>query len=371
MKNYVSMKYKIGIIGARSMPSKYGGFESFVEGFISYLKQNTDLNYDIIFIGEPSDDFDAQKEFTSNVNWLEYREVDTVKSRNPLGYYYKSLKLANDCDTVLVLGLAGGFFFPFFKNRIVVNVDGLEWKRKKFSFSQRLLLWVLGITSINFSNRVILDSVALSKYAKKLNVLRTPTTVIEYTSRYELVYSITSDKLSAKKNKNFIVVCRLVPENSIDTIIEAWCSFEKTHPDWTLTIVGDYKNTKWEELTKVPNQINWVGSIYSLSKLKRLLFDSFAYIHGHTVGGTNPSLVEAMSLGIIPLCHDNEFNQITTKNTGFFFRDSGELSESMSTLVNENEEVVFSIRDQVFTCYKNNYSANVIYNKYIDNLCDE
>lgn len=346
----------LSIIGCKCWPNNYGGFESLIENL--FRDENFLSNFEKITIYVES--FDIA--IASKLSNVEFVKLPVIKAKNPIKFYFMSLFLAKDDDFNLILGLAGGISLPFFRifnrsTQYIVNLDGIEWKRTKFSASKRILLYLLNIFSIIFSHKIICDSRALHidnkfvKYKKK-------SFFIPYSSRFEEIKS--SVNFDGIGNDFILAISRFVPENNIEMICDGWNRFKKKYPDnkMRFIFIGDIENYDKDLQATYPN-IDFIGPIFDLEKLK-LYFDSCsAYIHGHSVGGTNPVLVEAISRNCNIFANDNIYNKDTLQEHGNYFSTSKELEKLLSTHIDYKDKDLLEF-------YALNYSNNLISRKYID-----
>jgi glycosyltransferase involved in cell wall biosynthesis len=145
---------------------------------------------------------------------------------------------------------------------------------------------------------------------------------------------------SLAPERYYLVVCRLEPENHVLEILQA---FHNSHSNKKLIVVGNYlADTRYvAQLREVhDSRIRMIGTVYDQDKLTCLRCHSFAYLHGHSVGGTNPSLLEAMGCGNLIFAHDNLFNRETLGPCGYYFVNSMELTQAIDRAEQEEIELV-------------------------------
>ena len=308
---------RIAIVGTRGVPAKYGGFETFADEFLRF----NNGKYNITVVCEASSD-GLEEYYSSSLIYLKMR-----KSDNQLQYYWRSIIVSiKTNDVILITGPGAGLFLPFLRifyyNKVfIVNPDGLEFQRSKWSFPVRALLWIMSWTSVIFSDKVVADSQGISGYfLSRLPFLKHKITVIEYGSRlFEFVDSFNSNY--------YMLVARFVPENNLEMIIKG---FLLSNSRRILKIVSDTPNNAFmnriKSLIGVNKNIILLGPEYDQNKLIKLRCNAFAHLHGHSVGGTNPSLLEAMSAGAPVIAHDNIFNREVLGGGGNFFTSENELA---------------------------------------------
>jgi glycosyltransferase involved in cell wall biosynthesis len=206
-------------------------------------------------------------------------------------------------------------------------MDGLEWKRSKYSKPVRLFLRFAERLAVKYSHYHVADSIGIQQYLKlKYNI---ESTYLPYGS---FVFENYDQKIIEDyKLKPFaynILVARMEPENHIEEIIEAHILSETDKP---LVLVGNYLKTKFGRylFEKYKNRTNilFLGGIYDQFRLNNLRYFSNLYFHGHSVGGTNPSLLEAMGSNCLICAHNNPFNQTILGSEAFYFKGSNDLAD--------------------------------------------
>ena len=318
----------VAIIGIQGLPANYGGFESLVENMLGE-NSSGDVSY-TIFCSASDMKSDALTEYKGAK--LEYIYCPS-HGINSIRYYTKSLiKAGNRFDTVLILGLAGGLYLPIFKlkakSRIIVNVDGIERKRAKWGGLARLVLYILEKLSVIFADVLISDNEGIRQFL--MDEYKKDSVMIAYGGDHVLrniddTFSAQLlEKYNLKNSTYAIAVCRIEPENNCHLILDAFSA-----SDAKLVYIGNWDRSNYGKDLKSRfsncKNILMLNPIYDLDTLYILRANASMYIHGHSVGGTNPSLVEAMFFGIPILSYDVIFNRETTNNRAYYFRDKNEL----------------------------------------------
>jgi len=278
-------------------------------------------------------------------------------------------------DTLLILGVSGCVFLPvirlFPNKKIIVNIDGIEWKRAKWVSFVMCFLLISEWFAVKFSNFVITDNVELSNYVSKRYEVKT--TVITYGGDHvsniplELVDDVKIfEKYSFLREKYAFMVCRIEPENNLDMILECYKEFK----DYPLVLVGNWESSEYgKKLKNVYEKYDHMylyDAIYDQKILDILRSNAYVYIHGHSVGGTNPSLVEAMSLQLSILAFDVSYNRITTGNKALYFSDSDEL---LSLFRNTDDDTYKNIGNDMLLMAKEDYLWEKIAQDYLKIIC--
>lgn len=314
---------KIAVVGTRGVPAKYGGFETFADEFARF----NNGKYQLTIYGERNEESPVDFYGAS----LEY--LPFLKSKNQVRYYCISiLRAAKKHDVILITGPGGGFCIPIIKlfyprKRFVVNPDGLEFIRSKWSPIVRFILWCASWASVLFADLIIADSAGIANYySSKISFVKKKITIIEYGSNlFDLVNSFDSDY--------YLLVARMVPENNLTMIVNG---FTRSNSNKRLKIVSDLPKTKYlsdlEDILKGQKTVQLIGPVYEKKVLESLRCNAFAHFHGHSVGGTNPSLLEAMSAGAPIIAHDNVFNREVLNEEGLFFRNEDDVVKQIFLL---------------------------------------
>ena len=354
---------KVGIIGTRGIPAKYGGFETFAQE-ISPLLVEAGFNV-TVYCDSPS-----TNNYKEKYQGVRLRYQHTTKSKHSLLFYLDGLVMAlKENDLILVTGTAGSFFYflnIFYRKKIVTNTDGVESRRTKWSFIKKYLIKLSEILAIRFSDHLIADSKGISQYILD-NYPKLPKnklSTIEYGAPINnILISEFLKKYHLEKDNYFLVVSRLEPENNVSMIVDG---FKLTKTNKLLIIVGNHLGNDYVNslLAEQNERIRFIGGIYDKEELSSLRNGAFAYIHGHSVGGTNPSLLEALGSSNICICHDNIFNREVTDNKQLYFAQSTDLKSRIEDLDQLNNESLFKLKQAAKDRIEKYYTWENIVNKY-------
>jgi glycosyltransferase involved in cell wall biosynthesis len=250
---------------------------------------------------------------------------------------------------LLILGYTSisiwGRLFPK-KAAVIINMDGLEWKRNKYAGKIRHFLFYAEKLAVKFCDYFVADSLAIQKYLhSKYNV---PSTFIAYGA--EMPGKARESDLAEKgllKYRYFLIIARMEPENNIEMVLDG---FSSSNSDKKMIIVGNPTNhfgIYLQNKFKNDPRIIFVGALYDKEKLHSLKAFSSLYFHGHSAGGTNPSLLEAMASGALIAANNNEFNVSLLQKDAYYFLDAEEvkkLVEEISHGIKENAMIENNIR---------------------------
>ena len=314
---------RIAILGTRGIPNYYGGFEQFAEylakGLVgcgheitvynSHLHpyQETEWNgVKLVHCNDPEDKWGTVGQFVYDLNCILHTRTQPYDIILQLGYTSSSI---------------WGWLLPRKKCLITTNMDGLEWKRTKYTKPVRAFLKIAEYLGIIFSNHLIADSLGIQEYL--LNKYQIASTYIPYGA-----YPFETPDPSVLTTYNVgqyaynMLIARLEPENNVDTIL---AGVSQTQTNLPFLVIGKH-TTKYGEFLRAKyaafNNIRFIGGIYDITALNNLRYYSNIYFHGHSVGGTNPSLLEAMGSMAFICAHNNIFNRSILGPDAYYFENS-------------------------------------------------
>ncbi|MBD2769115.1 DUF1972 domain-containing protein [Hymenobacter sp. BT664] len=321
---------KVAIIGTVGLPACYGGFETLTAFLVKHLHEQHELTV-----------YCSGKTYPKAERRTHYEGAKLVYlplSANGLqSIFYDCLSILHAmffADVLLVLGVPGAIMLPFVqwftKKKIIVSIDGIEWRRAKWNRVARWFLrWSENI-AVRYSHADISDNDAIQNYTAR--AYSTRSRVIEYGGDHAHHQPITE---AARTEYPFLArpyafkVCRIEPENNVHLVLEAFAEL----PSYPFVIIGNWKNSEYGRQLKAtygtgayPN-LHLLDPIYEQTRLDLLRSNCAVYVHGHSAGGTNPSLVEAMSLGLPVLAFHASFNKATTEHKAIYFATKEELQQ--------------------------------------------
>lgn len=326
----------ISVIGSVGVPANYGGFETLVEN-LAIFHHNQALPQRLVIYCSKASYQEFPDTFLSSE--LCYLPLNANGAQSIL-YDIASLLSAayRRSDKILILGVSGAIALPLIRltssAKITINIDGIEWRREKWRGLAKWFLRFSEMMAVRFSHSVISDNEAISDYVNKTYGVRAE--VIAYGGEHAVsVEAIDVDVVGLPSNYS-LSICRIEPENNVHLILEAFSSLDSSN----LIFVGNWNNSEYgrslRQSFSEKKNIFLLDPIYNTSKLKALRQNAKCYLHGHSAGGTNPSLVEAMHFGKPVIAFDCAFNRFTTENKALYFSDSKELS-SLLKLSDEGE----------------------------------
>ncbi|WPN48582.1 DUF1972 domain-containing protein [Pseudomonas sp. P8_241] len=312
------MQYRVAIIGTVGLPAQYGGWESLSE----QLVLNLDKTYDMTVYCSAFSYAERPKKF-GNAK-LVYIKLKANGFQSIPYDIVSMLRAYRESDVMLILGVSGCIALPVIrlltKKAIIVNIDGFEWKRAKWSplikkflkFSERL--------AVRFADRIVTDNKVLRDYV--LSEYGVDSTLIAYGGDQALKSAVDEEaavQFDFLNSPYAFSVCRIEPENNIHLILQAF-----SDNGIPLVLVGNWKQSEYgSELQRRYSAVKnlfLLDPIYDPAKLAPLRSNCTLYVHGHSAGGTNPSLVEAMWLGLPIIAFDVSFNRASTEDKAEYFK---------------------------------------------------
>ncbi|MGV1019197.1 DUF1972 domain-containing protein [Empedobacter falsenii] len=364
---YFSFEYtsimKIAILGTRGIPNYHGGFEQFAEFFAVYLANKGED----VYVYNSSLHPYKEKKF-NGVKLIQCK--DPEDKMGTAGQFLYDLNCILDArkrnfDVILQLGYTSSTIWWWLMPKgakIITNMDGLEWKRSKYSKKvQNFLKYAEKLGAIH-SNHLIADSLGIQTYLK--NKYNKNSTYIAYGADVFInPNNSILEKYNIEKNKYSLLIARFEPENNLEMILDGVTSSNKNE---TFLVIGKHETPYGEflkEKYKTSPNIIFTGGIYNFEELNNIRYYSRLYFHGHSVGGTNPSLLEAMASNCLICANNNEFNKGILKENAFYFSNSNEVKQLYDKLDKENE--LEKIKKNT-AAIENEFSWNIINEKYYD-----
>lgn len=324
---------KIAILGTRGIPNKYGGFEQFAEKVSVGLAQK---GHQVSVYNPHFHEF-QESEF-QGVNIIhKYSPESKIGAAANFVYDYLCLKdaLKRDFDIILECGYQSASFAYYLcsikKSVLVTNMDGMEWKRAKWSgfvkkMTRRFEKWGALKSHALVSDNDGIKDYLLETYGKDSVMIPYGATIFE---------SPNFSKLAAygvEKHNYFLIIARLEPENNVEPALDGYAESGRKEP---FLVVGNH-NTAYGELLKEKYkdrpEIKFLNGIYDEEVINNLRYFSKLYFHGHSVGGTNPSLLEAMACSALIIAHDNAFNKSVLQENGLYFSSANAVKEHLDNM---------------------------------------
>lgn len=395
------------LVGAKSLGA-YGGYETFVYKLTEYHQNNKNIKYHVACKANGDGSMDDSK--LVGVKKISENEFEFHNARcfkipipqiGPAQAIYYDVAALNECikyiknnniSNPIVYIMAcriGPFARHFYKKihklggKVYLNPDGHEWLRAKWSAPIRKYWKISESMMVKWSDLVICDSINIEKYihnsydGKVINGNNPNTTYIAYGA------DLTPSKLKdddpklikwyndkgLRKKDYYLVVGRFVPENSFETMIREFIKSESKKDFALITNVNEkFLNELENKLHfKSDSRIKFVGTVYDQELLKKIRENAYAYFHGHTVGGTNPSLIEALGSTDLNLLVDVGFNKEVAEDAALYWsREEGSLCNLIESADKLTNDQIHEFSNKARNRVKAKYSWDFICHKYSD-----
>ena len=342
---------QVAFIGSAGLPNRYGGFEAFLEQCAPVMAERCGA----VFVTCDARLYESEDPL--------YRGVERIFLQTPANGamsvfhdLFAYFLIFSKSSHIVVLGVSGGVWFPFFRllaslfrKKLLINIDGVEWQRGKYGGLKKAFLWCSDRCAQWFSHRIIYDNAALEGYVPQC--WRHKSVMIPYSGDHVLRLS------DAGESGNFaLTVCRIEPENNIEMLLLGVLKVAGLRyvvvGNWSASEYGRSLRDKYANETR----LELLDPIYDPVKLAEVRERCSVYIHGHSVGGTNPSLVEMLFYDSRILCFDVPFHHETAGDCAEFFSDSEGLAQLLS-----QEPVEKGDRSRV----RSRYTSSAIAEQYL------
>lgn len=344
---------RVSFIGTAGIPNRYGGFEAFLEHCAPEVAKQVDrvcvTCYSGLYVDKRSDFNGVQRIFIP---------ISANGGMSVIHDLVAFFVVFFQSTHIFVLGVSGGVWFPLFRflcgvfgKKLLVNIDGVEWKRTKFSPAKRVLLRIFDGMAQLFSNVIVYDNDALEPFV--LASCKAKAEMIAYPGDYV-------KRLGFSLQQGALTICRIEPENNVEMLIEG---FLKSSLD-KYVFVGNWNASEFGKGVREKyagyDRLELMDPVYDPEKLAELREACSVYIHGHSVGGTNPSLVEMIFYDCRLLCFDVAFHRKTAGECAEFFKDA----QSLGALLDQQGSSLVSSREGK----RRMYSRREIAKRYVDLL---
>jgi glycosyltransferase involved in cell wall biosynthesis len=347
---------RIAFIGSVGLPNRYGGFESFLEqcapAFVRAGHETLVTCDASAYPDDRSADFHGVRRL-----FIGIRANGAMSILHDLVAFVAVFARATH---VVVLGVSGGLFFPLFRllcsltgKKLLVNIDGVEWRRTKFSRSRRLILRAFDALAQLSAHVVIYDNGALLPFV--LAVARRRARLIGYSGDH-----VMREPSIERVPGTALTICRIEPENNIQLIIDGALASSVLR---RYTIIGNWNGSAYgrelRDRYRAEPRLALLDPVYDQRILAQHRESCAMYIHGHSVGGTNPSLVEILFYDCAIFCFDCDFNRETAGDSARYFMNP----EGLARLI-DNPEAAASAAERDTT--RARFTRDAIANAYLD-----
>lgn len=367
MNSGKTRKPKIAILGSRGIPATYGGYESIAQELGSGLAKK---GFEV-YVSCESKGFKIKPYGTYQGVRLVYFPVVAAFRSISEAFVYDFLSVLwamQRADIIYMLGYSSAptLIFPkLLGKKVLVNSDGLEAARRKFNPLLRFFYRSFEKLSVKICDYIVVDSLTIGHYYSQ-NYSISPIYIPNGGGSVKEVAPlnpIALNRFGIEKGDYYLVLARLIPDNNIDLIIEG---FKKANTRKKLVIVGPLNRNSYVRrlLREKTDRILFIGGIYQPNLQRTLRCNCFAYIHGHEMGGTNPSLVEALSCRNTILSLDVPFTREVAEDSAIYFKkDADDLKNRIEALENKTDR---GPNEEAYEIYQKKYSAEKTINAFIE-----
>jgi glycosyltransferase involved in cell wall biosynthesis len=329
----------VRILGTHGVPANYGGFETAAENIALFLKS---WGWRVIVYCQAEGTGPVVEDVWNGIERV-IVPVDLPGWRGTSKFDW--LSIAHACqhrNVCLTFGYNTGIYN--YRQRLlgipnIINMDGIEWSRKRWGFMKQAILYLNERFATLYGNVLIADHPEIEKYlwtrAPKVKVK-----MIAYGAD-----PVPDAPTSAITEQGLVpggymtLIARSIPENSILELVKGFSARRRTHK---LLVLGSYDPEQdsyhREVMNSASDEVVFAGPIYEKTVVQALRFHGTAYLHGHTVGGTNPSLVEAMAAGNVAIAHNNAYNRWVVGDGALYFDDVNSIDRHVDTLISNTEQ---------------------------------
>jgi len=337
------MKKVLRILGTRGVPASHGGFETFAEHLALYLVSK---GWHVIVY--------CQEEGKNPPVFDTWRGVERVRisvsgdgPKSTIIFDWKATRHASQhSDLCLTLGYNTAIFSGFLRFKgipNIINMDGIEWSRKKWGLAAKSWFWINDWAGCWLGNHLVADHPEIYKHLITRVRPEKVTTIPYGADAIDQPHISAVVALGLLPGKYLTVIARPEPENSLLEIVKGFSAKER---GVQLVVLGCYKaENNYHRAVKAvaSDEVKFIGAIYDKKVVQAIRFHSVAYVHGHQVGGTNPSLVEAMGAGNAVFAHDNCFNRWVAGEAALYFSGAEQFADCMDAMY-ENPSKLLSLK---------------------------
>lgn len=327
----------VRILGTHGVPAAYGGFETAAENIGRHLVRS---GWRVVVYCQAegrgsitTDEWEGMERVHIPVDlpgWRGTSKFDLLSTRHA----------ARFDDVCLVFGYNTAVFNIWQRLKripLVINMDGIEWSRKRWGPARQAILYVNERIASLLGQVLIADHPEIEKY---LRGRADPRKIVMVTYGADAVTQAPTEPVTSRgltPGRYATLICRSIPENSVLELVEGFSARTRGHQ---LVVLGNYDPAvdpyHRDVMAAASEEVVFLGSIYDPAELTALRFHSRLYLHGHTVGGTNPSLVEAMAAGNAVLAHDNVYNRWVAGDSATYFTDAADAASELDRLLSDD-----------------------------------
>ncbi len=351
------------ILGTRGVPAAHGGFETFAEQLSLFLVAR---GWRVVVYCQEEGQGPVFEDVWNGVERVRI-PIQGDGPKSTIAFDWLATRhAAEHGDLCLTLGYNTAVFCLLLRLRgvpNVINMDGIEWSRAKWSGLAKLWFWLNDWAGCWLGNHLVADHPEIKKHLSTRVRPEKITTIAYGADRISEAGEEPLHALGLQPKAYLTLIARAEPENSILEVVTA---FSRRKRGIRLAVLGNYSESNpYHRAVKAAasSEVSFLGAIYDKHVVQCLRAHSMAYVHGHQVGGTNPSLVEALGAGNAVIAHDNRFNRWVAGDTAAFFASESELSTLFDQLL-PDERKIESMGRGSFERFENGLTWPLILTQY-------
>jgi glycosyltransferase involved in cell wall biosynthesis len=321
---------KVALIGTRGVPARYGGFETCVE---EVGRRLVDRGHEVVVYCRAPEGAERPQEHLGmrlvHLPAMRRRSLETL-SHTGASVAHLWWDRKRRPDVALVFNAANAPWLPLIRaarTPVATHVDGLEWQRAKWGASGQRYYRAAESWAVRWSDALIADAQGIQDYYRER--FEADTDLIAYGAPDVPRRSDRLHELSLETGGYHLVVARFEPENHVHVIVDG---YRRSAARLPLVVVGTapYSDAYIAEVHRLADdRVRFLGGVWDQELLDQLYVNAFSYLHGHSVGGTNPSLLRAVGAGTATLAFDVRFNREVLGEAGRYFLDAGDVAREL------------------------------------------
>ena len=351
-------------MGIRGIPAAHGGFETFAERLAPYLVEE---GWEVaVYCQEDGTRSSVWEDTWNGVNLIHF----PIKQEGPVStviFDWKStLHAARQNDLILTLGYDTAVFCALYRIKgllNLINMDGIEWRRQKWGKIAKLWYWINEWAGSTLGNHLVADHPQIKQHLMRAAPASKITTIPYGADRIDSADESILGEYGIRAGNYAILIARTEPENSILEVVKAWSRRQRGKK---LVVLGKYDPVNPFDsavMDAASDEVMFVGAIYESDKVAALRYFACLYVHGHQVGGTNPSLVEALGAGNPVLAHDNRFNRWVAGDGAAYFDGEESCDAELNDLL-DNEQRLGQMREVSLARYQADFTWDHVLGDY-------
>ena len=319
---------RVAMIGTRGVPARYGGFETAIEEIGQRLVAR---GHEVVVYCRGAEDPSQRTHLGMELVHLPAARRKTLETLSHTGLSVAHLVAKDKVDAAIVFNAANAPFVPVLRARgipVAVHVDGLEWKRSKWKGVGRRYYRAVEAMSVRMADALIADARGISDYYA--DEFGAETELLTYGAPVQdEPGSARVEELGLRPHEYHLVVARFEPENHVDLVVDG---YRRSGAKLPLVVVGSapYADEHTARIHALADErVKFLGGVWDQDLLDQLYANCATYLHGHSVGGTNPSLLRAIGAGAATIAYDVTFNREVVADSGRYFRTVAEVAREV------------------------------------------